>query len=193
MKTPTILAFAGSARSGSVNFQVLQVAAAAAEGAGATVDRVQLHDYPMPLFDQDLEEREGLPEAARQLKAKAAAADGFLIASPEYNSSLTPLMKNTLDWLSRSETEDEPPCAVYKKKVAGLLAASPGGVGGMRGLFHLRAILQNIGTMVIPSMATVPGAMQVLENGTITDDSLRRRVEGVAVELVQTCRILIGS
>lgn len=183
---PNLIAFAGSARKASLNRRLIQFAATAASKAGAEVDLIDLKDYPLPLFDQDLEDEKGMPERAHQLKQRFAAAQGLLIASPEYNSSFSPLMKNVIDWMSRSESDDEPPCAVFRGKPAGLMAASPGGIGGMRGLFQLRAVLQNIGVMVMPGMASVGGAMEVLsETGQISDPSLEKRVVAVADSLVE--------
>jgi chromate reductase len=123
------------------------------------------------LFDQDLEAAEGIPENARKLKAVFDEADGFLIASPEYNSAFTPLMKNVIDWCSRPEGEDEEMCAVYAGKSALLVSASPGPLGGLRGLFSLRPVLQNIGVTVYPEMRAVRSAFKVVdETGLVTDE-----------------------
>ena len=103
----------------------------------------------MPLFNQDLEEAEGPPENAGTLKAILLAHEGLLIASPEYNSSITPLLKNTIDWVSRAGEGDKA-LAAYEGKVAAVMSASPGRLGGLRGLVHLRSILSNIGVLVIP-------------------------------------------
>jgi len=183
---PKIIAFAGSARNESLNRRLIAFAAATAEKAGAEVDLIHLRDHPLPLFDQDLEDEQGMPEIGHQLKQRFAAAHGMLIASPEYNSSFSPVMKNTIDWMSRSESDDEPACAVFRGKVAGLMAASPGGIGGMRGLFQLRAVLQNIGVIVLPNMASVGGAMDVLtQDGQISDASIEKRVVAVVESLVE--------
>ncbi len=188
---PTLLALAGSTRRGSFNGRLLDAAVAMAETLGAVVDRVDLSADPLPLFDQDLEAASGLPESARALKVRFGAAQGFLFASPEYNSSLTPLMKNVIDWMSRSESEQEDPCAVYQGKVAAVMAASPGGLGGLRGLVHLRAILGNIGVLVIPSQVAVASAFKVLpEAGGIPDPGTEGRVRTVVTELVETVRQL---
>lgn len=182
---PRLLAFAGSLRSGSFNQAILEVAADAAESVGATVDRVNLADYPMPLFDQDLESREGLPPSVRDLKARFSAADGFLIASPEYNSAFTPLMKNVIDWCSRAESDDEPPLSVYRKKSALLLAASPGALGGLRGLHALRSVFQNIGVTVYPSMMAVGAAHELVDtDGVLTDEKWRQRLASLAEDYV---------
>ena len=121
--TPSIVAFAGSTRAGSYNFKLVQVAARGAELAGAGVTVVDLRDYRLPLFDQDLEAAEGLPEKALELQSVMLEHDGLLIASPEYNSSITPLMMNTIDWVSRP-ADGEPMLAAYQGKVAAIMAAS---------------------------------------------------------------------
>jgi len=111
-----ILAFAGSARNGSFNKKLITIAAQAAQKAGALVTLIDLKDYPMPLFDQDSETQSGLPENAKKLKELMAKHDGFFISAPEYNSSITPLLKNAIDWASRPASKDEPSLYVYKKK-----------------------------------------------------------------------------
>ena len=111
MTPPKILAFAGSARTGSYNQKLLTAAAEYARSAGATVTVVSLRDFALPLFDQDLEAAQGMPAGAKQFKGLLREHDGFLIASPEYNSSFTPLLKNAIDWASRAETKEEPPLA----------------------------------------------------------------------------------
>lgn len=183
--SPRLVAFAGSARAGSYNQAILDVVADAAEAAGAEVDRIRLADFPMPLFDQDLEAREGLPETVRALKARFAAADGFLIASPEYNSAFSPLMKNVIDWCSRAENDDEPPLSVYRGKSTLLVAASPGGLGGIRGLYALRSVFQNISVAVYPAMLAIGSAYDLVDgNGVLTDENWRQRLASLAKEYV---------
>src|SRR5262245_16075385 len=123
---PTILAFAGSAREGSFNKKLIRVAAKAAQEAGAQVTLIDLKDFPMPLMNEDLEAKEGMPEFAKKIKDLMKSHDAFLISTPEYNSSMPPLLKNTLDWASRKESKDEPPLSAYKNKIAGIMSASPG-------------------------------------------------------------------
>ena len=185
MSKPKILAFAGSTRRGSWNQQLLQVAVSAAEQAGAAVTCVELADFPLPLFSEDLE-RESPPENLKALQRMFAENQGLLIASPEYNSSITPLMKNTIDWVSRP-FDDRPPLAAYQNKVAGLLAASPGALGGLRGLVHLRAILQNIGVMVVPDQFALSRAGAAFDDaGALTAEPTLKFVNSVAQAVVQT-------
>lgn len=170
---PKILAFAGSARRASYNKRLIEIGAAGAREAGAVVTLVDLADYPMPLYHGDLEAEQGLPENALRLRQTFAAHDALLISAPEYNSSVTPLLKNTIDWVSRP-TEREPSLKYLKGKLAGLLAASPGRLGGLRGLAHLRQILGNIGLTVIPQQLAVGGAADAFdEHGLLKDEQLQ--------------------
>lgn len=126
---PRILAFAGSTRSDSFNKKLVQVAAGVAREIGAEVTVADLRDYPMPLYDGDLEEREGMPAGASAFKKLLCANDGILVATPEYNSSISGVLKNAIDWASRQESDDEPPMQAFAGKAAGIMAASPGRLG----------------------------------------------------------------
>lgn len=186
MSAPKILAFAGSTRTASYNKQLVRFAADAARAAGAEVTLLDLRDYPLPLFDGDLEDQQGLPENARKLKAIFIEHDALLISSPEYNSSVTAVLKNTLDWISRSETDEEPALAAFRGKTASLLSASPGALGGLRGLVHLRAILGNIGVIVLPDQVALPKAHEGFdEKGALKDERTARQVTRVAQGLVE--------
>lgn len=166
---PRILAFAGSLREGSWNRKLLPHAARGAEDAGAEVTVLDLREFPLPLFDQDLEAREGAPEAAVRLKRLMIEHDGFLIASPEHNSSITVLLKNLIDWVSRPGAR-EPALVAFQGKVATLMSASPGALGGLRGLVHVRSILGNIGVIVLPDQVAVPKAHEAfLPDGALKD------------------------
>ncbi len=157
-----VLALSGSARRDSFNQRLVTVAAEGARAAGAEITVLDLADYPMPLFDQDSEAADGMPDTVKAVKKLFLEHDGLLISSPEYNSSISPLLKNTIDWVSRAASKEEPPLACYQNKVAGIMAASPGGLGGLRGLVHLRAILGNIGVLVIPDQRAISKAHEVL-------------------------------
>lgn len=170
MTAPHLVAFSGSIRQGSYNSAILKAAVNAARDTGAEVDLLDLRDFELPLFNQDLESEGGLPDAARQLKARFIKTDGFILASPEYNSAFSALMKNTIDWCSRAESDDEPPLSAYAGKSALLLSASPGALGGLRGLYSLRTLLQNIQVTVYPEMLAVRSAHQVIgADGSLTD------------------------
>lgn len=133
----------------------------------------------MPLFDEDLEAKEGLPVGARQFKDLLLAHDGLLIASPEYNSSITPVLKNAIDWASRP-AEGEAPLGCFAGKVAALMSASPGALGGLRGLVHIRSILGNIKVIVLPDQIAVPKAYEAFNSdGSLKDPKQQASVEGL--------------
>lgn len=183
MTAAKILAFAGSARQDSFNKKLVKIAAQGARTAGAEVTYLDFRDLPLPLYDGDLEEAEGLPENALKLKALMKAHQGFLIACPEYNSSITPLLKNAIDWASRPEL-GEPSLACFKEKVAVLMSASPGGLGGLRGLVHVRSILSNIGVLVLPDQKAIGNAHQAFDdNGNLQDKSQQTAIAQLGSKL----------
>ena len=187
---PTILAFAGSTRMDSYNKKLVKIAAAAARDAGAEVTLVDLRDLPMPLFDQDLEAAEGLPANAVKFRELMLAHQGLLISSPEYNSSITPLLKNAIDWASRP-TSEQPALACFNDKVAALISASPGALGGLRGLVHLRSILGNINVVVLPGQFALARAADVFNpDGSLKDVKQQEAVAGVAFKLVEAVKRL---
>ena len=186
MSQPKIVAFAGSLRAGSFNKQLVALAADAARAAGAEVTVVDLRELALPLFDQDLEDASGLPEGAKKFKALLRASDGFLIASPEYNSSVTAVLKNAIDWASRAESDDEPPLVAYKGKVAALCSASPGALGGLRGLVTLRSILGNIGVIVLPDQVCISTAHEAFdEGGKLKDERKAKQIVSLARSLAE--------
>ncbi len=189
--TSKILALSGSSRSGSFNTQALQVAVAGAKAAGAEGSVVDLNDYPLPIYNGDLEEAEGLPENAAKLQSIFAAHDGFLMASPEYNGFFSPLLKNTLDWVSRLPDEAPEP---FSGKVAAIMSASPGGLGGMRGLVHVRQLLTNLGMIVLPDQVAISSAHQVFdESGALTDERKKKQLEVLGAKLAEVARKLSGK
>lgn len=180
---PKILAFAGSTRAESFNKKLVRIAANAAKAAGAVVTTIDLRDFPMPLYDGDLESSSGVPETANKLKELMVAQDGFLIASPEYNSSITAVLKNTIDWVSRP-APGEPPLVAFTGKVATLMSASPGALGGLRGLVHLRAILGNIGVIVLPDQMAISKANDAMNaDGSLKDAKQQSTIEGLGHKL----------
>lgn len=183
---PKILAFAGSTRTESYNKKLVRIAAQGAERAGGEVTVVDLRDFAMPLYDGDLEAQEGLPEAAKRWKALLIAHDGFLISSPEYNSSISGVLKNAIDWASRAETEDELDLLCFKGKVAALMSASPGRLGGLRGLVTVRSILNNIGTLVLTEQVAVSKAHEAFtEAGSLADSRQQITIERLGAGLVE--------
>lgn len=180
MKKPKILAFAGSARKDSFNKKLVNVAAIEARNAGAEVTLIDLKSFSLPIFDQDEEAASGLPENAKKLKAIFKTHDGFIISSPEYNSSISPLLKNTIDWISRKETPSEPDLECFRGKTATLLSASPGGLGGIRGLVHLRSILGNIGVIVLPDQLALSSAHEAFDDeGKLKDERKHKQLSGI--------------
>ena len=186
MTTPRILAFGGSLRRDSFNQKLAALAAAGAREAGAEVTLIALRDFPLPVFDQDFEEAQGMPEAAKKLKQLFREHHGLLIASPEYNSSISGALKNAIDWVSRAETDDEPTLVAYTGKTAILCAASPGALGGLRGLVHVRAILGNIGVTVLPDQVAVSKAHEAFrEDGSLADAKQAAKVKNLGAQLAR--------
>ena len=186
MSTPRILAFCGSLRRDSFNQKLATIAAAGAREAGAEVTVIALRDFPLPVFDEDLEAAKGLPAEAKKLKQLFLEHDGLIIASPEYNGSLPAALKNALDWVSRTETDDEPSLAAFTGKTAILCAASPGGLGGLRGLVHVRAILGNIGVTVLPDQIAVSQAHKAFgPDGLLTDEKQAAKVKSLGAQLAR--------
>jgi NAD(P)H-dependent FMN reductase len=187
---PKVLVFAGSTREGSFNRLLARLAADAVDRAGGTASLLELRDCPLPLFDQDLEEREGVPANARRLKGLFRAHRGLLLACPEYNSSITPLLKNALDWVSRKEA-GEKPLECFEGKVAGLVSASPGALGGLRGLVTVRSILGNIRVLVLPDQLAVPKAHEAFDgSGALKDPAQNASLDRLAAALVRACAAL---
>jgi NAD(P)H-dependent FMN reductase len=179
-----ILAFAGSARRDSFNKKLIRIAVEGARAAGGDVTLIDLADYRMPLYDGDDEAAGGLPENAVKMRALFAQHSALLIASPEYNSSISPLLKNTIDWVSRP-TKDEPGLKYITGKCAGLLSASPGGLGGLRGLVHVRAILGNIGVTVIPQQLAVSGAANAFDGDKLKDEAQAKAAMAIGQRLAE--------
>lgn len=190
-KAPKILAFAGSTREASFNKKLVNVAAAGARDAGAEVTVIDLRDFPMPLYDGDLEAADGLPEAARRLKALFMENQGLLISSPEYNGGMSAVLKNAIDWVSRSEG-DEGGLAAYKNKVAGIMGTSPGRLGGLRGLPQVRQILSGLGVLVIPQQHALGGARQAFgDDGMLVDSAAQATVTGIGARVTRTIQALL--
>lgn len=187
---PKILAFAGSTRTGSFNKKLIRIAAEAARSAGGAVTLIDLRDYPMPLYDGDLEEREGIPPTAMKFKELMLSHQGLLISAPEYNSSVSGVLKNAIDWASR-EAPGEKPLACFRGKVAALMSASPGSLGGLRGLVTVRSILGNIGVIVLPDQVAVMKAHEAFDDeGRLKDAKQTASIERLAKTLTETVQKL---
>ena len=189
---PSVLAFSGSLRRGSYNTMLVNAAADAAEAAGATVTRINLRDFPMPLFDEDLEAEHGMPAEARAFKEHLINTDAVLIASPEYNGSMSAALKNAIDWATRVE-EGEAPLIAFRHKCCGLLSASPGGLGGIRGLLHLRPLLGNIMMHVVPEQFALGSAHTAFNDaGSLKDEKTAGAVGAVGRAVAETAKKLHG-
>jgi chromate reductase, NAD(P)H dehydrogenase (quinone) len=182
---PRILAFAGSTRTNSLNKKLVKIAAMGARDTGAEVTFIDLRDFPMPLYDEDLERQSSLPSTARKIKDLFLSHQGLLISSPEYNSSISGVLKNTIDWVSR-QSDGETPLSCFQDKVAGLMSASPGGLGGLRGLVHVRAILENIGVLVIPNQTAISKAHEAFNlDGTMKDEKQEQQVKKIGANVTK--------
>lgn len=191
-----ILVFAGSARRDSLNKKLARAAAQYAREAGAEATFVDLDDYPIPLYHGDLEAASGMPENARKLRGIFLAHDALIIASPENNSSMSSLLKNTIDWLSRDVEDgkgDSSGLAPWRGKVAGLMAASPGGFGGIRALPHLRQILAALGVTVLGTQVAVPRAHEAFTaDGSLADERVAKSLRSLAEAVAQAAQRLRG-
>ncbi len=191
MQDVRILVLSGSIRAGSYNTSLAGLVAKYAAMADARVTQISLADYPLPIYDGDLEKEKGVPEPARKLKAVFQKHNGVFIASPEYNTAVTPLLKNTIDWVSRLSGEGEPPAAAFKDRVFALGSASTGGLGGIRGLIGLRTILEiGLGALVIPDMGMVPNAGSAFdEHGELTNERSAKLLQAMVDRLIAEVKL----
>lgn len=181
---PKILAFAGSLRKASFNKMMIKVAAKGAEDAGADVTIIDLKDYPLPIYDQDLEDAEGLPENALKLKKLFMENDGLLLACPEYNSSITAVLKNVIDWVSRPAPYETTYLCCFINKVVVLMSASPGNLGGIRDLVHVRSIFGNVNSIVLPAQKCISSADKIFDHqGKIQDTKIEKDVLNLGKDL----------
>lgn len=192
MSTTRILAFAGSTREGSFNKKLIKLAAEAARNAGAEVTLIDLRDYPLPLYDGDLEKEKGLPEHAARLRELMLSHQGLLISSPEYNSSVSGVLKNAIDWVSRP-VAGKKPLDAFDGKVACLMSASPGALGGLRGLVALRSLLGNIKVIVLPEQVSVSKANEAFDDsGRLKDEKQQASIENLGKRLTEIVGKLNG-
>ena len=191
MAPPRVLIVPGSARSQALSKRTARAALAAVERAGGAATLIDLADYDLPLYQADLEARDGIPPAGRRLQALIAEHDALLIASPEYNGSMTPLLLNTLAWCSRVDPGNRSGSglAIFADKPAALLGSSPSWLGGLRALIHLRDLLGYLGMIVIPQQLVVPRANQAFDaDGHLIDEAQRAALDRMAAALVKAVR-----
>ena len=185
-----ILAFAGSLRGGSFNRKLIRIAAEGARELGATVEEIHFGDIPLPLYDGDLEREHGLPKNAKVFKRLLIDHDGVLIGSPEYNTGMTAVLKNAIDWASRPEP-GEPSYVAFKGKVGGIMSTSPGNFGGVRSLGMLRGILSYLGMIVVPTQLAIPRANSAFDaEGNLIDAQQAKTVHAIGAEVVTFLRKL---
>lgn len=178
-----VLLFAGSVRSGSFNVSLAQAANKVLAEMGAETTMISLGDYPLPLVDEDLKNEKGVPESAIRLARQFAAHDGLFIASPEYNSSIPPLVKNAIDWVSLAPRDIK----AYAGLTVALGAASNGALGGIRGLYHLRSVLMNVGAQIVTEQAGISRAATAFgEDGLPADERQLKMLQN-------TCRSLLEN
>lgn len=182
---PKILAFAGSGRSKSYNKLLLKVAASGAIEAGVEVNFFDFKDFPMTIYDGDFADQHFFDPNAKKFKDALRQHQGLLIASPEFNNSLSGILKNALDWATIPE-DGERPFDVFRGKVAGLLSTSPGSMGGIRGLEHLRSILSNIQVMVQPEQFVVPFSTRAFdEDGNLLNEQQQNNAKNIGKRLAE--------
>lgn len=192
MPIPKILVLSGSLRTGSYNTRLAALAAKELALAEADVTRISLGDYPLPIYDADLEANAGMPDEAVKLKQMFGAHQGVFIATPEYNASVTPLLKNAIDWVSRVRERNEPALAAYKNRAFALGAASPGRFGGMRSLMAMRQVLElGCGALVIPEQLSVASAADAFDDmDELKDKHLANQLKSVARRLIEVARLV---
>lgn len=191
---PRLLFIAGSSREKSFNKRLAKLGERIADANGIAGTFADLGDYPMPIYNGDDEQAEGSPENARKLKALMKVHSGIFIASPEYNASFSPLLKNALDWVSHTRDEGEAPLEVFKTRVFALGAASPGGMGGLRGLSQLRLVLEiGLGALVLPDQFAVPRAVEAFdENGHLKNKDSQETYKQLIQKLARAAHVLHG-
>ena len=184
---PRILAFSGSARRESLNKKLLANVVATARQAGAEVTELDFRELPIPLYDGELEDAEGMPANAQKFVDLIVGHHALLIASPEYNSQMTPLLKNAIDWATRAEENP------LQGKIAAVVSASPGNFGGIRSLTLARQLLTHLGCHVVPVQCVLPQADKAFDAaGKLTNERVRATAGKVAEALVETTRKLHG-
>lgn len=193
MPSPKILVMSGSIRTGSHNARLAALATKELTLFDAEVTRISLQDYPLPLYDADLDTRSGQPANAVKLKQMIQAHHGVFIASPEYSASVTPMLKNAIDWISRVRERGDPTYAAFKGRAFAISAASPGRAGGLRSLMALRQILElGCGALVIPEQVSIPLADQAFDDmDNIVDLGTANLLRAQLTRLVDMARLMM--
>lgn len=189
-----LLFFAGSARTGSFNKKLARLGAMIAEANGIASTFADLGDYPMPIYNGDDERTQGQPDNAHKFKELMAAHTGIFIASPEYNASITPLLKNTLDWVSHIRDPEPTGPEVFKTRVFALGSASNGGMGGLRSLVTVRQVLElGLGALTLPDQFAVPRAAEAFgEDGHLKNKDSQENFKLLIQKLARAAHVLHG-
>lgn len=185
MNKPKLIFLSGSVRKESVNKVIAYTAYEIAKNLGADATFIDLKEYNVPIYDGDLETAQGLPENAKKLKKLFIDSDGIFIASPEYNRSVTPLLKNTIDWISRVENDKEPWLLAYKNKAFALASAAPGQLGGKRSLEHLEQILTSMGAKVLSKTVSINDAYNKVQNAKLISEDAQRQLQHLVEEFIK--------
>jgi chromate reductase, NAD(P)H dehydrogenase (quinone) len=186
MQVPRILVVPGSNRAGSHNARLAGAVLKALSARQCETTRISLRDYTLPIYDANLELESGPPGNALKLARLFHEHDAVVIVAPEYNASTTPLVKNTIDWISRVKSDPEGAVIPYKDKIFGLASASPGKFGGMRGLYHLRATLMNVGAFIVTEQLSIPNAGEAFdEMDNLTNDRNRSLMENLVKSVIE--------
>ena len=194
MMTPKILVFAGSTRTGAYSGKTADAAQKELAMQGAEVTRISLADYPLPIMDQDLEAEKGIPENAYRLARLFVAHDGILIATPEYNGGMPPLLKNAIDWVSRVRTDNGKRLQPFPGKVMAICSSSNGHFAGIRSASHLRQVLSHIQVEVIAPQCSVPNGGEAFdEDGAFREERLRNSMHKVCRTLIEHAWLLAGQ
>ncbi|HEY0223159.1 MAG TPA: NAD(P)H-dependent oxidoreductase [Pseudolabrys sp.] len=195
MAAPKILVLSGSTRTGSHNTRLAALAAKELTLIDAEVTRISLVDYALPLYEADLESRTGVPANALHLKQMITAHHGVFIASPEYSASVTPMLKNAIDWVSRVRERGDPTYAAFKGRVFAIASASPGKTGGLRSLMALRQILElGCGALVIPEQVAITQADSAFDDmDNINDVATANLFRAELARLVDMARLIGGN
>jgi chromate reductase len=191
---PRLLFIAGSAREKSWNKKLAKLGENISDANGIKATFADLADYPMPIYCGDIEVNDGAPDNARKLKALMSVHTGIFIASPEYNASFSPLLKNAIDWVSHVKDDGEAPLQVYKTRVFAVGSASPGGMGGLRGLSQLRLVLETgLGALVLPDQFVVPKAADAFdEQGHLKNKDNQELFKALIQKLARAAHVLHG-
>jgi chromate reductase, NAD(P)H dehydrogenase (quinone) len=189
-----ILVFNGSNRSGAFSGKVADAALRELSKHDVETTRIAFADYPLPLMDEDLEREKGIPENALKLARLFALHDGFFIATPEYNGSIPPLLKNVIDWVSRVSRDGDKPLKAYSGKVAALASSSSGQFAGVRAIIHLRAVLSHVGVQVVSEQISVPNARDAFdEMGGLKDERTQKNLERGVRSLIEHAAFEAGK